>query len=322
MRNVFKTILLASGCGLVAAPVSAQTIGMATLPPGAILNITAQVLSKVVQKKSKLKMRVLPFRGGAAVLAAVNAKRAEFGLTDIANMTGSTQGIAEFTGRPQKNLRVAMRLRPLRVGFFVRKSSSIKSIADIKGKRFPTRWSAFPNAITLANAILGTAGLSMKDVKGVPVTQIIRAANDFKAGKLDVGFFAIGAPKMAEVNSAVGGIRFISIANTPAARAAVSKVRPDYHLELVKPSPINAGILGPTYVLAVDTVVSVGTHVPNEVVEKFLEAVYSSKAELVKGHPLFRAFSPAIMGRRYSIAKHHPGAIAFYKKKGLWKAKK
>ena len=37
----------------------AQTIGFATLPPGAINNITVQVMSKVVQRNSKLRMRVL-----------------------------------------------------------------------------------------------------------------------------------------------------------------------------------------------------------------------------------------------------------------------
>ena len=155
----------------------------------------------------------------------------------------------------------------------------------------------------------------------MPVTNIIRAADDFKAGKLDVGFFAIGAPKMTEVNASVGGIRFIPLENTPATVAALKKVRPDYYIRVVKPSPINAGISKPTNALAVDTVISVGSHVKDEVVQKFLEAVVTSKADLVKGHPLFRGYVPELSGKAFSIAKHHPGAIAFYKKKGMWKGK-
>jgi TRAP-type uncharacterized transport system substrate-binding protein len=61
--------------------------------------------------------------------------------------------------------------------------------------------------------------------------------------------------------------------------------------------------------------------VKNEVVEKFIDAIVSSKADLVKGHPLFRAFVPANAGKSFAVAEHHPGAIAYFKKKGMWKGK-
>ena len=51
--------------------------------------------------------------------------------------------------------------------------------------------------------MLATAGLSLKDVDGVPTTNLLRAADDFKAGRLDATLFAIGAPKMAEVDAAI-----------------------------------------------------------------------------------------------------------------------
>ena len=171
----------------------------------------------------------------------------------------------------------------------------------------------------LSRAIFATAGLTFKDVVGVPATNIIRAADDFKAGKTDVGFFAVGAPKVSEVNSAVGGIRFLSIENTPDTLAKMQSIRPDYFINTVKPSPINAGIAKPTNVLGVDVLVDAGAHVKDEVVEKFLEGVFPNKAQLVKGHPLFRAFVPELMARQYKVARYHPGAIKFYKKVGIWK---
>lgn len=321
MKSAIRIAMALAGASAMALPASAQTVGFATLPPGALYNITAQVMSKVVQEKSGLKMRVLPFRGGAAVHAAVNGRRAAFGVTEVASLTTAYEGRDEFKGRAMKNLRVALRLRPLTVGFYVRKDSNIKTLKDIKGKRFPTKWSAFPNAIPLSLGIMATAGIGFKDVNGVPVTNIIRAADDFKSGKLDVAFFAIGAPKMTEVNSAVGGIRFLPLETSPEAIAAMKKVRPDYYVRVMKPSPINAGILEPTPSLSVDTVISVGAHVPDEVVAKFIDAVLSSKAELVKGHPLFRAYVPEEAGKHFAIARHHPGAIAYFKKKGMWKGK-
>ena len=79
-----------------------------------------------------------------------------------------------------------------------------------------------------------------------------------------------------------------------------------------------AGVTGPTNVLAVDTLILVGTHVANDVVEKFVAAVHDNKGELVKGHPLFRAYNPKLMGKKLSTAKYHPGAVAYYKKIGIW----
>ena len=323
MVSIYKHILPATGAvigaSMLAGSVSAQTVGFATLPPGAINNLTVQVISKVVQKNTNLKMRVIPFRGTQAMQTAVNNGNAEFGINEIASMTAALTGIAEFKGRPLTKLRVAFRIRTLSVGFYVRKDSDIKTIADIKNRKFSSKWSAFPNAIPLSNGIFATANMTIKDVDGVPATNIIRSADDFKAGKIDVGFFAIGAPKMAEVNSAVGGIRFIHIPNTPENLAKMRKVRPDYFINTVRPNPVNAGIAGPTGVLGVDILINVGTHVKDEIVEEFLGAIHPNKGKLVKGHPLFRGFNPKVMARQYSTARYHPGAIKFYKKVGLWK---
>ena len=51
-------------------------------------------------------------------------------------------------------------------------------------------------------------------------------------------FFAVGAPKVAEVNSAVGGIRVLAIDNSPAGIARMKKVRADYFPMMVKPHPL------------------------------------------------------------------------------------
>jgi len=319
IRTLAKTFVLTGGLALAAGAAQAQTVGFATLPPGAINNVTVQVISKVVQANTDLKMRVLPFRGTQAMQTAVNNRQAEFGITEVASMTAALTGQAEFEKRPLKNLRVVFRVRTISIGMFVRNDSPIKTVADIKGKKYSSQWSAFPNAIPLSLGIFATAGMTFNDVEGVPATNIIRAADDFKAGKTDVGFFAVGAPKVAEVNSAVGGIRFIDIPNTPDNLKKMQSVRPDYFINVVRPSPINAGISKPTGVLGVDLLIDAGTHVKDEVVEKFLEGVFPNKAQLVKGHPLFRGFNPQLMARQYKVAKYHPGAIKFFKKKGMWK---
>ena len=139
-RLVTKSLLFAISGILIGGAAVAQTVGFATLPPGAINNITTQVIAKVVQQNTKLKIRVLPFRGTQAMQTAVNNRQAEFGITEIASMTSGLKGEAEFKGRPLTNLRVAFRIRTLSIGVFVRKDSPIKTIADIKGKKYSSQW--------------------------------------------------------------------------------------------------------------------------------------------------------------------------------------
>lgn len=318
MKVLARSLVLSLATLLLPALAAAETIGFATLPPGAINNVQAQVIAKIVQANSDLQVRVTPYRGGGAMTAAVNAKQAEFGITDIIELTDAYSGNDRFEGKAMPNLRVAFRVLAFPIGIFVRKDSEIKSLADMKGKRFATEWSAFPNSILMANAILSTVGLSLADVDGVPTANIIRGAEDFKSGKTDGFIFAVGAPKVAEVNSAVGGIRVLPIEDTPKNHEAMKKVRPDYFMMKVPPLPNYAGVSEPTNVLGTDLTIFVGAHVPDDVVYEFVKAVRPEKKALVQGHPSFNGFDPDQMAKQFTAAKYHPGAIKYFKEVGIW----
>lgn len=320
MKAISKFTLAIGALAAFTGAAAAETVGFATLPAGAINNVQSQVIAKVVQLNTDLKIRVTPYRGGGAMTAAVNAKRAEFGITDTGELTDALTGSGspQYVGKAMPNLRVAFRVLAFPVGLFVRKDSDIKTIGDLRGRKFSSDWSAFPNAIPLANGLFATADMSLKDINGVPAANIIRAANDFKAGKTEALFFAVGAPKVAEVNSSVGGIRLLSVPNTPEAERKMKSIRPDYFIMAVNPAPPYAGVLEPSFVLGSDLTIIVGSHVSDDVVYKFVKAVHGRRADLIKGHPSFFGFQPKNMAKQFSVAKYHPGAIKFFKEVGIW----
>ena len=136
-----------------------------------------------------------------------------FLLIHIALMGGEGTGALDFGWRDFKPVIATGEFCVLPM---VRKDSGIDTVADLKGKRFPIGWQGFQQGIPLSNAMLATAGLSLDDMDGVPTANLLRAADDFKAGRLDATIFAIGAPKMAEVDAAVG-IKFLDLPDTPEA---------------------------------------------------------------------------------------------------------
>jgi TRAP-type uncharacterized transport system substrate-binding protein len=145
---------------------------------------------------------------------------------------------------------------------------------------------------------------------------VVRAADDFKAGKLDLLFFAVGAPKVAEVAASVGGLRLLPIDKLPDAERRMKKVRTEYYFSRVNPAPQIAGVDKPSRVQTIDVVVAVGTHVNDDVVYAFVKAMRQNKKALVEGHPNFNRFDERSAGKRQPRLPHHPGAIKYFKESG------
>lgn len=314
-----------AGVSLAAAVVpygaAAQVYSFASLPQGTINYFQVSALAKVIQQTSGMRMRVTPLRGTHLTLAALNAGEAEFNLGGLPEIADAHDGRARFTGKPQSKLRVAFNLRPLTLGALVRKDSGITSLAQLKGKRLPTGWKAFPQTISYFNATLKTVGLSLNDGIPVPVSDLIRSGDDFKEGKIATTFFALQAPKVKEIDAAVGGIRFLSIPEGPQALATVQSFHPQYFIATVKPNPALVGLEGPTRVLAFDIVIGTSTNVSNEVVYRMVKAVHDNRDKLIKAHGSFRAFHPKSMAKPFKAIAYHPAAVKYYKEIGIWPEK-
>jgi TRAP transporter TAXI family solute receptor len=295
----------------------APTVGFATLQPGTLLNAQASVIAKVVQDNTKLQVRVIGYGGDTGIIDAVNSGSADFLLLDVGEPAEAQRGEATWKGNPKPNLRVAMTLYGFQMAFWVRKDSSIQSIADLKGKHVPSEWVQQTSVIHHMTALLSAGGISFNDVIKVPTVNVIRASEDFKSGKIDLFFFAVGAPKVQEIAAAVGGLRVLPMDALPDSEARMKKVRPEYYFSTVNPAPHIAGIDRPTKVETIDFIIGVGTHVKDDVVRDFIKAVHNNKKGLVEGHPNFNAYDPANSGKPQARLAYHPAAERYWKEIGL-----
>jgi len=147
----------------------------------------------------------------------------------------------------------------------------------------------------------------------------VRAADDFKAGKLDLLFFAVGAPKVAEVAASVGGLRLLPMNPLPDSEKRMKAVRPEYYFSTVNPAPHIAGVDKPSPVQTIDVVLGAGAHVSDEVVVQVAKALRDNKKGLVEGHPNFNAFQEKEMAKPQPSLPYHPAAIKYFKETGLWR---
>jgi TRAP transporter TAXI family solute receptor len=318
---MLKTLRLAAALGAVATAgtAGAQTVGFSTLPPGSILHAQASVIAKVVQDNSKLQVRVIGYGGDTGVLESVASKKADFWLLDVGESADAMHGRNTWKGNAKPNLRTAITMYGFQMAFWVRNDSNIRTIADLKGKRVPSEWVQQTGVIPHTTAVLAAGGLTYNDVVKVPEVNVVRAADDFKAGKLDLLFFAVGAPKVQEVAASVGGLRLLPMNAFPDSEARMKKVRSEYYFSTVNPAPHIAGVDKPSPVQTIDVVIGVGAHVADDVVYQFAKAMRENKKSLVAGHPNFNQFDETQAGKWQPSLPHHPGAIKYFKEAGIWK---
>jgi len=152
------------------------------------------------------------------------------------------------------------------------------------------------------------------------VANVVAAAKEFVQGKLDATYFAVGAGKVKEMAAQVGGIRYLPAETTPEALERMRKYAPAAYIEIAQPRKSAPGIVGPTPMITETFVLFGGKHVSKEIIHKFLDTLYSSKAVLGKAYPRWKRYSPDKMWRKTDVPPH-PEAVNWFKAKGLTMAK-
>jgi TRAP transporter TAXI family solute receptor len=252
-------------------------------------------------------------------LELVNAGEIPLGIANVYEMNLAVTGEDYFKGRPTKNVRSVAILYPLRHTIFVKKDSSYKTLADLKGVRAPVGFASQKVLGPVTNAALATVGLSLeRDFNGVNSADIIAQANAFKEGRTDFFFFALGAAKIKEVDAAVGGIRAIGVPNTKEALAAARKIVPVVYLRQERPSKPNTGVLEPVWLISYGVNLFASTKTPADIVYKLAKGLHDHSKEMGKIFPPLNLLEPGAMAQPIEGVEYHDGAIKYYKEIGQW----
>ena len=130
---------IARGSGIGGQPAaSAQTYGLATMPPGTLAHTAASAIAKVLKEKGGLNTLVQPTAGESVLDPDGRARRDR-------SRHRQHAGGASTASRPascRTTCASSARSTSLRIGFFSRKDSGMTTVADLKGKRVPAGYSA------------------------------------------------------------------------------------------------------------------------------------------------------------------------------------
>ena len=119
------------------ASASAETVGIAASKKGSLYDRSGTVIAKVVTNRGGLRVTLRNYTSPSVYIPAVNRGQVAFGLANRIEIALAVAGKGHFEGRKHPNIRAVTIMYPLRIAFFVKKDSPIKTIADLKGKKVP-----------------------------------------------------------------------------------------------------------------------------------------------------------------------------------------
>lgn len=313
----FAFVVAVAGAAALSAGALAQTYSIGTNPQGSLFYASGAAIAKVMVEKTGLQFRVQPYAGSSTYMPLIHAGKLAFGMANAAEAQFAYAGSEPFR-EPNPNIRQVAVTFGTNSGFAVPTDSPLKTIADLKGKKVPVGYTSGRIFHFLANAALATAGLSEKDLDGVPTPNFVTGAKLFMAGRVEAAYLPLNAGISKQANATIkGGVRYLKMDCN--GDAALKKVLPPAYVGKARPGKTMTGVVDdPTCFVNVPFTVVAGKHVPDDVVYKVVMTLHNNKADLAKALASFRGMEPKKLYREHKNP-YHPGAIKAYKELGILK---
>ncbi|MBI2219290.1 MAG: TAXI family TRAP transporter solute-binding subunit [Candidatus Rokubacteria bacterium] len=316
------TVVLGLSAWLVAAPAEAQKpVAIGTNPPGTAFYGIGSGIAKVATDAGALNLSVQPYAGSSTFLPLLDSGEMEFGVNNAVDMALAYRGPRFKIGGKNPfphtpNVRLVTRGSPFMVALLVKKDSPIKSVHDIKGKRMTGEYRAHLAVWYNMFGHLATAGLTWDDVTVVPVPGINEGLEALVQGRAEVTEYALNAAKVREADAQVG-VRHVTNDCSPAGEKRLREAVPGYYPAWVKKGGA-AAVVDDVCVIAYDVYITAGKGVTDAQAETLLRAIWDNTDKLAPLHPIFKRWTRERMPTHDVTMPYHPGAIRFFKEKGVW----
>ncbi len=308
VRIIAAVLILLAGT----AASHAQPMGIGTSPQGTLTYALGTAFARVLSETERISARVQPSAGTGVMIPLLDRGELDIGFANTLEVLEAYNGTGSFNGRPQRNIRMAALMMPIRVGVFVRRDSPIRSLADLRGRAIAYGYTSQEIIKTILDGVLANGGLTINDARPILVPNLIRGVDEFIGGRVDVGFFALGQAKVTEADASVGGIRFLSMSDAPAAVEAMRRIVPGSYMARVAPGPGMVGVTEPIMTMHYDYVMFVNASVPAARVTQITRALAQNRDALAASVQAFAELQPQRFWRSFAVP-YHDGAVAYFR---------
>jgi TRAP transporter TAXI family solute receptor len=314
-RRQFMAAAALALAGVPAARAQASRISIATNPAGTLYYQLGGGFAKLMQEKLGVQSIVQPYAGTSAYLPLVESGEVTMALSSTLDAGSAYRGEQGRTS--MLKLRSLARIFPLRYALLVRKDSPIRSVKDLRGKRIVLSFKANVGLDPINTTVLASAGLKEADVVPTNVAGIPQGVRGVVEGTIDGTWVAVGIPVVKEAHASVG-IRYVDLGGPNFTEAFLGSRVPGLFPLTVAPSPVLPEVTEPVRVIGYDVFMMVSASMPAQEAQKILAVLHENFGSLQKDYPALRSGDPQRVASPTNTVPFHPGAIEYYKAKGLW----
>ncbi len=291
-------------------------ISIGTAPTGASFYPMGVGMAQIIKKNVKgLNASAVPTGASKENINLLSKDEAQLGFVTSPTAYEAYNAVGEYKGKDPAPIRLVLVGHKAPYTLIARKDSGIKSYSDIKGKNIIAD---MPRASSNLNALMDIAqqyDVKRSDVNIAKLLSIKNAIQQVKEGRSD-GVFYIVTP---------GSAAFIDLArNVDTSWPSVSKEKVDnilkekkYYTNFKYKPGIFKGQDQPVEGIASAVLICTNKDVDDETIYNITKAFFENTDILKKSHPV---------GKQYTLKNavsvrpipFHPGAIKYYKEKGVW----
>ena len=271
----------------------------------------AQIFNSKIQN-----MNVTAQATGASVenLKLIGQKEAELAIVQNDMTDYAYNGTESFKDSKVENVRVIANLYPEVIQIVSSADSGIKTITDIKGKKFSV---GAPGSGVEANArqLLDVMGMTYNDFSANYLS-FAESADSLKDNHIDGFLFVSGVPNAAIQDTATtSSLNFVSIPDD-----VIKKLIDKYPFftEIVIPAGTYKGQTADVKTVAMKATLVAGAEVPEKVIYDLTKALFENQPELASAHAKGAELSLESAVNGVSVP-FHPGAEKYYKEVGAIK---
>lgn len=308
---------------IVLSPAASQTgqysADMLTLPTGSLAHGIGVALAGTISRRSPVTMLVAPQAGQQVVIPLLQRGEGAFTLINNFDVLQAYRGQKPQYQEPNRRIRIASIGYENRVSLLTTQKSGIRGRDDVIGKRVAGTFTAHQTCLDLANAFMANFGIKWGDVRTVPAQTAVTSVQALGEGRIDVSTCAaVGMAAIKELNVRQP-LRFLSVDPSPEAMARAREHFPGVRPLMIKGGSTE-GAAEDVNIFSFDFYLATHAGVPDQIVYEVLKAVWENLAELREINPVFRTWSLERMASAEATVPYHPGAIKFFREKGVWTA--
>jgi len=301
---------------LVGAAFAQSTISIGTGGTGGVYYPIGGGMASLISKKVPGVQASAEVTGGSIDnMKLMHTGKSEMGIVQSDAAYDATQGQDKFKDM-KVPVRALMVLYPSRMHLVTTEASGIRRVADLKGKRVSTG-SAGSGTEVMTFRILEAAGLDRdKDVKRERLG-VSESVNALKDGKIDAFFFAGGIPTAAITDlAATPGMKMRLVDHAELADVMRKKYGPFYTPDVI-PAKSYSGQEAPNQMTSAWNLLVAHERMSEQMAYNIVKTLWDSKAELVTVHKEAMNIDMANQTNEVSPIPFHPGAVRYYKEKGI-----